>query len=221
MRTRGPLITIAAVAVLAVIVLVVSMLRTPAPAPVANVGAPPPAVVDPTAPATPPATTAAAPRQAVYIGHTSGNEVTVAVAVSGEEASAYICDGKRVESWMEGTVSGEQVSLEGRGGTQLIATLTDDAALGSVTVAEKRLPFSASVAGPPAGIYEGKATVDGKPNRIGWIVLPSGRQVGINNVAGSRGPAPELDPDDVDGLRLRGVEVEVRRIGGADPVVPR
>src|SRR5688500_11975802 len=106
MRTRGPLITIAAVGVLAVIVLVVSMARTPAPAPVVNAGAPAPlpAVVDPTASATPPATTAAAPREAVYIGHTSGNEVTVAVAVSGEEASAYICDGKRVESWMEGTV---------------------------------------------------------------------------------------------------------------------
>jgi hypothetical protein len=221
MRTRGPLITIAAVGVLAVIVLVVSMLRTPAPAPVANVGAPPLAVVETAAPTTPPTTTAAAPREAVYIGHTSGNEITVAVAVSGEEASAYICDGKRVESWMEGTVSGEQVTLEGRNGAQLIATLTDDAALGSVTVAEKRLPFSASVAGPPAGIYEGKATVDGKPNRIGWIILPSGRQVGINNVAGNRGPAPELDPNDADGFRLRGVEVDVQRIGGADPVIPR
>jgi hypothetical protein len=216
------LITIAAVGVLAAIVLVVSMVRTPAPAPVVNAGAPAPAPLASVATTEPPATTAVAPtREAVYIGHTSGNEVTVAVAVSGEEASAYICDGKRVEAWMEGTVSGEQVSLEGRNGAQLTATLSDDSALGSVTVAEKRLPFAAAVAGPPAGIYEGKATVDGKPNRIGWIVLPSGRQVGINNVAGNRGPAPELDPNDVDGFRLRGVEVDVQRIGGADPVIPR
>jgi serine/threonine-protein kinase len=113
------------------------------------------------------------------------------------------------------------VRLEGRNGAQLTATLADDSVLGKVTVAEKQLPFAAAVAGPPAGIYEGEATVDGKPNRIGWIVLPSGRQVGINNVAGNRGPAPELDPNDIDGFRLRGVEVEVQRIGGADPVVPR
>jgi hypothetical protein len=145
----------------------------------------------------------------------------VAVAVSGAEASAYICDGKRIESWLEGTVSGEQVSLQGRNGAQLTAMLSDGAALGMITVAEQQLPFSAAVAGPPAGIYEGQATVDGEPNRIGWIVLPSGRQVGINNVAGKRGPAPELDPNDLDGFELRGVTVEVKRIGGGDPVVPR
>jgi hypothetical protein len=220
MRTRGPLITMAAVGVLAVIVLVVSMVRTPAPAPAAASAAPepPPRALVNTAP---PTTSAAPAREAVYVGHSSGNEITVAVAVSGEEASAYICDGKRIESWMEGTVSGEQVTVQGKNGAQLTATLTDNAALGSVTVADEQLPFSAAAAGPPAGIYEGKATVDGKPNRVGWIVLPSGRQVGINNVGGNRAPAPELDPNDIDGFRIKGVQVEVQRIGGGDPVVPR
>lgn len=219
MRTRGPLVTLAAVGVLAVVVLVVSMVRTPAPAAEPAVAEPPPLAI---ANVPPPTTTPPAPtREAVYTGHTSGNEVTVAVAVSGEEASAYICDGKRVESWLEGTVSGEQVNLQGRNGAQLTATLSDDAALGMVTVAEQQLPFSAAVAGPPAGIYEGRATVDGEPNRIGWIVLPSGRQVGINNVAGKREPAPALEPDDIDGFEIQGVDVEVKRIGGRDPVVPR
>jgi hypothetical protein len=143
------------------------------------------------------------------------------VAVAGEEASAYICDGKRVESWLEGTVSGEQVNLQGRNGAQLTATLTDNTALGMLTVAEQELPFSAAAAGPPAGIYEGQATVDGQPNRIGWIVLPSGRQVGINNVAGQREPAPRLDPDDIGGFELEGVQVDVQRIGGRDQVIPR
>jgi hypothetical protein len=219
MRTTGPLITLAAVGVLAAIVLVVSMVRTPAPAAVVDSAAPEPsprAIADAT-----PTTTPVPAREAVYIGHSSGNEVTVAVAVSGEEASAYICDGERVESWLEGTVSEEQVELQGRNGAQLTATLTDNAALGSVTVAEQQLPFSAAVAGPPAGIYEGQTTVDGEPNRIGWIVLPSGRQVGINNVAGTRGPAPELDPNDIDGFELDGVRVHVQRIDGSDVVVPR
>lgn len=226
MRTRGPLITMAAVGVLAVIVLVVSLLRTPAPAEAGNPGAaapPPPATPSAAPPNTaPPTSTPAAPaREAVYIGLSSGDEVTVAVAVAGAEASAYICDGERVESWLEGTVSGDRVELQGRNGAQLTATLSDAAALGMLTVADRQLPFSASVAGPPAGIYEGRATVDGQPNRIGWIVLPSGRQVGINNVAGRREPAPELDPDDVSGFRIEGVPVEVQRIDGGDPVVPR
>jgi serine/threonine-protein kinase len=160
-------------------------------------------------------------RDAVYVGHSSGNELTVAVAVSGAEAAAYICDGETIEAWLDGTVSGEQVDLQGPNGAQLTATLSDRAALGVVTGANGELPFSAAVAGPPAGIYEGRATVDGQPNRIGWIVLPSGRQVGINNVNGEREPAPELDPNDIDGLEIEGVEVEVQRIGGRDPVVPR
>jgi hypothetical protein len=210
----------AAVGVLAAIVLVVSMLRTPAAVVGAAAPAPPPLAIANT-PAPPPTTSAAPTREAVFVGHSSGNEVTVAVAVAGEEASAYICDGERIEAWLEGTVSGEQVNLQGRNGAQLTATLTDNAALGTVTVAEQQLPFYAAVAGPPAGIYEGKATVDGKPNRIGWIVLPSGRQVGINNVAGDRGPAPELNPNDIGGFALGGVQVEVQRIDGGDPVVPR
>jgi hypothetical protein len=216
MGTRGPLVTMAAVGVLAVVVLGVSLARTPAPEGAVN---PPPLAIANTPP---PTTTSSVPtREAVYIGLSSANEVTVAVAVSGEEASAYICDGKRVESWLEGTVAGEQVDLQGRNGAQLTATLSDQAALGMVTVADRQLPFSAAVARPPAGIYEGQATVDGERNRIGWIVLPNGRQVGLNNVAGTRTPAPELDPSDIDGLEIDGVEVDVQRIDGGDPVVPR
>jgi hypothetical protein len=218
MGTRGPLITLAAVGALAVIVLGVSMVRTPTPGQAAPAAPPPPLAIANTQP---PPTSAAPTREAVYVGHSSGNEVTVAVAVSGDQASAYICDGERVESWMEGTVSGEQIDLQGRGGAKLTATISDRAALGEVAFADQQVPFSAAVAGPPAGIYEGKATVEGEPNRIGWIVLPSGRQVGINNAAGKRGPAPELDPDDTGGLEIGGVAVDVQRIEGGDPVVPR
>ena len=223
MRTRGPLITLVAVGVFAAIVLVVSLVRTPAPDQAVNAAAtePPLAIAAPPPTTTPPTTTPAPTREAVYTGLSSGEEVTVAVAVRGEKASAYICDGKRIESWLEGTVSGEQVDLEGRNGARLTATLSDIAALGIVTVGDRQLPFSAAVAGPPAGIYEGNVTVDGEPNRIGWIVLPSGRQVGINNVAGNREPAPALDPNDIDGFAIEGVAVDVKRIGGGDPVVPR
>jgi hypothetical protein len=228
-RARGPLLTMAAVGVLAAGVFVVSLVRTPVPDEVVNAGGVPPPATTASIPPTstpptsnPPTSTPPTPaREAVYIGHSSGNEVTVAVAVSGDKAAAYLCDGKRVEAWLDGTVVGERVDLEGRNGSRLTATLSETAVLGLVTVENEQLPFSAAVAGPPAGIYEGRATVDGEPNRIGWIVLPSGRQVGINNADGRREPAPELDPNDIDGLEIEGVDVEVQRIEGRDPVVPR
>jgi hypothetical protein len=220
---RGPLLTLAAVGVLAAVVLFVSLARTPGPGAAGNVEAASPlattASIPPTITIT--STPPAPAREAVYTGHSSGNEMTVAVAVSGAEAAAYICDGEKIEAWLDGTVTGEQVDLQGRDGAQLTATLSDTAVLGVVTVGNDELPFSAAVAGPPAGIYEGRATVDGELNRIGWIVLPSGRQVGINNVGGEREPAPELDPNDIDGLEIEGVEVEVQRIEGRDPVTPR
>jgi hypothetical protein len=210
----------AAVGVLAAVVFIVSLARTPAPDEAANIAgaAPPPPTASPPPPTTPPP---APTRKSVYVGHSSDNEVTVAVAVDGEEAAAYICDGEEVEAWLDGTVAEDRIELQGRNGTQLTATLSDTAALGVLTLADQELPFSAAVAGPPAGIYEGKATVDGEPNRIGWIVLPSGRQVGINNAGGNRQPAPALDPNDLDGLAIEGVQVEVERIDGGEPVVPR
>jgi hypothetical protein len=219
-RTRGPLLTMAAVGVLAAVVLIVSLARTPASDEAANIVAesPPAPTASPPPPTTPPP---APTRKAVYVGHSSDSEITVAVAVSGEEAAAYICDGDEIEAWLDGTVADDGIELQGRNGTQLTATVSDAAVLGVLTLADEELPFSAAVAGPPAGIYEGKATVDGTPNRIGWIVLPSGRQVGINNAGGNRQPAPRLDPNDIDGLAIAGVEVEVKRIDGAEPVVPR
>ena len=95
MRTRGPLITLVAVGVFAAIVLVVSLVRTPAPEAVNAAATVPPLAIAETPPptTTPPTTTPAPTREAVYTGLSSGEEVTVAVAVRGEKASAYICDG--------------------------------------------------------------------------------------------------------------------------------
>ena len=95
MGRRGPLITLAAVGALAAIVLGVSLVRTPIPGQAAPAAPPPPLAIADTQP---PPTSAVPTREAVYVGHSSGNEVTVAVAVSGDQASAYICDGERSDS---------------------------------------------------------------------------------------------------------------------------
>jgi hypothetical protein len=58
--------------------------------------------------------------------------------------------------------------------------------------------------------------VDGFTNRIGWIVLPDGSQVGIRNVNGERSPAPKLD---LNQLKVDGLQIPVTPIdGGADVV---
>lgn len=52
--------------------------------------------------------------EAVFTGRSSGNELTVAVGVKDGRAAGYLCDGNKVEAWLEGTLSGDQLSLHGR-----------------------------------------------------------------------------------------------------------
>jgi hypothetical protein len=47
---------------------------------------------------------------------------------------------------------------------------------------------------PPRGLYRVADTIDGAEVTGGWIVLPSGRQVGLLTVDGRSRPAPGLDP---------------------------
>ena len=85
------------------------------------------------APAEPAPAAAPVVAEKAYTGRSAGNEVTVAIAVKDGKAVAYVCDGKKIEAWMEGTLAGGQLTLEGKTGS-LAATVSDKATLGSVTV---------------------------------------------------------------------------------------
>lgn len=78
-------------------------------------------------------------------------------------------------------------------------------------------PFSAELAPPPAGLYEGAGTVDGAPTRIGWIVLPDGTQVGIVRTGAVARPAPVLDPGR-GGVALGGTFIAAEPVTGDDDV---
>ncbi len=227
MKVRGPVGTLLAVAGLAVMLLAVN--ESKAPNPVAEQAAPAttiaPATVPDTAPTTTtparqdtPPSTAAFPREAVYAGRSSGDELAVAIAVSCGEAAGYLCDGKRIEWWLEGTVDGGEVVLRGGDGARLTGRIDDGAVFGTVSADGKRWPYSAQLAEPPAGLYEGAATVAGQQNRIGWIVLPDGGQVGIRNVSGELSGAPALAVEQ-GGVRVEGVFVPAERVVGGDDVV--
>jgi hypothetical protein len=157
--------------------------------------------------------------QAAYAGRTGGGEATVAVAVNGDRAAAYLCDGGSVETWLQGSVTGDQIVLTGRNTAALIGTISGATLSGTVvTSTGQAWLFSADEARPPAGIYEARTTIDGLATRIGWVVLPDGTQVGVRNVGGNRSPAPRLDLDD-NTFTLDGAAYEATPIDGGTTVV--
>jgi hypothetical protein len=190
-------------------------------------GAAPPAPDGAPQEAAPPVPPAAAPEapsvaEAAYTGRTAGDEVRVALAVKHGRAVAYVCDGKKVEAWYEGTLTGADLRLSGADGAPaMTGTVTDTAALGTVTVAGKDLPVAAKGVAGPAGLYEGRALVDGVLNRIGWIVDEDGEVTGVVNAGGTRRPAPALNPASPGATRIGGVPVAVTALDGSVPVIGR
>lgn len=226
MRRFAPLLTLLAVVVLGGALFAVNVLgnpdnRTAQPAPAAAAppqAAPTEAAAAPTtAPAAAPTAAAAPPAVAekAYAGRSAGNEVTVAIAVKNGRAVGYVCDGKKIEAWLEGTVSGSDLALKSKNGASTITGTVDEAkSLGTVAVGGKQWPFAAQAAKAPAGLYQGTAQVRGVVNRIGWIVLQDGSQTGLREQGGETVAAPVLDPTHPDGIVIDGVPVAVRTIGG-------
>jgi len=226
MRRFAPLLTLLAVAVLGGALLTLNVVNSPANStgtPSAAAASQPAVAAAPPL-ATPPATNAppAAPAVAekAYAGRSAGNEVTVAIAVKDGRAVGYVCDGKKIEAWLEGTLSGSDLALKSKDGKSTIAATADDKqSFGTVAVSGKEWPFAAKAASSPAGLYEGRAQVRGVLNRIGWIRLQDGSQTGVWNRGADKVAAPVLDPARLDGVVVDGVPVTVRTIGGADVVI--
>lgn len=229
MKRLAPLLTLAAVFALGAGLFVFNTDSrtggTPAvaAAPAAQTGPAPSAEPPlPTAGQTPEPAPAAAPAEKAYAGRSSGNEVTVAVAIKDGRAVGYVCDGKKVEAWLEGTVDGDKVTLKSSSGkTTVDGTITDAAAFGTVAVAGKSWPYAAQAVTAPGGLYEGRANVRGVATRIGWIVEGDGRVTGLARVAGSDEPlpAPAFDPAAPSSVQVDGVPVTVTTIDGSAKVV--
>jgi hypothetical protein len=204
MSKRGPLLTMLAVALLGVGLIGINMTgastreqdTSGTVAPLAQATAP----ADPAAPgqAAPPAAAPSAnafPTEAAYAGRTAGNEATIAIAVKDGKAVAYLCDGKQVEAWLQGTATGAALSLTGPDGAKLEGNLDNAAVFGRATAKGKEWAFSAATAKSPAGAYKGQVSVAGVTKRIGWTVLQDGTKTGlVSSSDGRLAPAPDLDP---------------------------
>jgi hypothetical protein len=219
MKSYAPLLTLVVVAALGAVLFVANSLAEPvtqtvaAPAPAASS-----APAEPAAPPPPPEPTPPPPIvvEKVFAGRSSGNEVTVAVAVKDGRAVAYVCDGKKIEAWLEGTLVGDQLALRGAKDATITGTVTEAATLGSVSVGGKQWPYAAQGVQAPAGIYEGRTSVRGVATRIGWIVEGNGRVTGGARAAGSPepAPAPPFDPAAPGTVSVEGVPVSVTAVGG-------
>jgi hypothetical protein len=147
------------------------------------------------------------PNKVVYAGRTDDDSAAIAVAILGDQAAAYLCDGQDVEAWFRGKVEGNEISLTSKRGAALEAKLIHGALEGKIELGDEELTFTIPQAEPPAGVYRAR----GSKTTIGWVVLPDGSQEGIQTTGEESAPAPELDPDNpevtVDGEQLQGEPV--------------
>ncbi|MFC8433804.1 hypothetical protein [Streptomyces sp. NPDC057253] len=155
-----------------------------------------------------PSTSATAVPEGLYTGRTDDDSSAVAITVRDDKAIAYVCDGRNVESWLQGDVEDDgSLRLTGKGGASLDAKLKGIRQLsGKATVGSGSYPFTIAKAKKSSGLYRANSTVAGAKIEGGWIVLPDGEQVGILRRDGKPSPAPAIDPETgavtVDGQQL-------------------
>jgi hypothetical protein len=216
-KHRSPLVTLAAVALAFVIMFTVNMLSGPpgssstgsagpTAAPTTAAGPQQTASATPSASETP--EDSEFPEQVVYAGRTDDGPAAIAVAVLGNQAAAYVCDGRNVESWFRGTVEGGRLSLKSKSGEALQAELDGDHLKGTVQIKNDTQKFEINEASKLAGLYRAR----GSKTTIGWIVLEDGSQVGVQTTGADSSAAPQLDPDSrqvmVDGESLDAAAVK-------------
>jgi len=222
MKHRSPLVTLAAVAVAFIIMFTVNMLVSPPGGSSAEPAGPStapatsaPAQQTTSAAATPSASTSESiedktfPNKIVYAGRTDDKSGAIAVAVLGDQAAAYFCDGRSIESWLRGTVQVADIALKSNDGATLQASLDGDHLKGTVKIKNDRSKFEIDEAKKPAGLYRAR----GSKTTIGWIVLEDGSQVGIQTAAADSAAAPELNPESPQ-VTANGESLDAKPING-------
>jgi hypothetical protein len=140
-----------------------------------------------------------------YAGSVDGGAASLAIVVNNGKAIAYVCDGKKVEAWLDGTMANGQVDLKGPAGS-LKGTYGSGQVKGTVTAGVKSWGFTVKTAAAPSGLYRSAASLRTKLN-ASWVVLPDGRQVGVQKDAnGVTSEAPPFDMNSktatVDGTKV-------------------
>ena len=117
--------------------------------------------------------------EAVYTGRSSGNQVTLAVETDGAKAAAYVCNGKTIEAWLQGSVNGNQISLAGNKGASLTGSLSGLDLFGTVTPsAGVSFPFAAELSRTRPGSTRPGSRSTGWPPGSAGRYCPTGLRSG-------------------------------------------
>lgn len=217
MKRNTPLITLLTGAALGVVLLVASMLQTPAKTPAGysstvTPSSASPATSAPAAPASSPAPAptsasptatpyAAAPAKATYAGKSNSGGATIAIVVYNGQVIAYVCNGSTIDAWFSGPASSDgKVTLTGKDNATLTAAYGVGEMTGDVTAHGTDFDFGVDTVSKSsgAGLYRTTAKVGGDTVKAGWIVLDDGTQIGSlepdsTSATPSAVSAPRLD----------------------------
>jgi len=150
MSRQGPLLTLGSVAVVAGLFLYGNAVA-------AKPGSTPAAVPTPTATSSA-APASSAPLHALYAGRSSGDQVTIAIAINGKKAAADLNAGLASEVSLSGSVTGDLVTLTSSSGTRLTGSVSGADMFGTVSgFLGQSFPFSAAQAAVQA-VYAGRSS---------------------------------------------------------------
>lgn len=128
-----------------------------------------------------------------YAGSVKGGGASVAIAVKDNTAIAYVCDGKEVEAWLQGSAAdASKLSLTGTAGAKLTGKYTDGKLSGTIRADGKKWTFGVETVKAPSGLYRAARNVRNAKVVGGWIVY-KGTQVGMLSTDGVETPAPPID----------------------------
>lgn len=104
----------------------------------------------------------------LYAGRTADREMTVAVAISQGQATAYVCDGDTVEVWFTGPVEPGTFSLKpARGLARMTVSISAAGIEGTVDVTGQRREYAAKSTNLVAALTAGRDDVGDVAERAG------------------------------------------------------
>ncbi|MFI6325186.1 hypothetical protein ACIBG8_47255 [Nonomuraea sp. NPDC050556] len=213
MSRLGPVITLAAGAILATGLGVASVATAPAARETTAAAVAEP-TVEVTSAATPAPVKTVQKIKADYAGHVNGNGGLIAVSIRDGKAIGYFCDGK-TEAWFKGTAADGAATLAGFGDAKLSASFGGGKAKGKLSLSGKSWTFTAPTVVKPSGLYRATQLIRGAQVKAGWIVLQRPDRngfirVGTAYVDGKQVETPELTPGQP--VTLNGVQIQPKDV---------
>jgi len=129
-----------------------------------------------------------------YAGKVDGRGASIAIAVRNGQAIAYVCDGAKLEAWMQGPAGDGQLALTGKNGATVTGRHDGATATGTAVAGGRTFTFTVKMVQAPAGLYRIADKVADAAVNGGWIIA-DGEQTGTLTVNGVTTAAPPLNTD--------------------------